>query len=181
MNLYLRYFDDEVLVHTVDEAIEFLCSLREIQMTRDLEEDIRQYVASDIYYPKRYKVRARQYFIIIKTEAANMQDFKDKKALRPRPTAEQKEKLIPPYIARLTEEHLGWYEGEMLFKRVVLDPVSGKHQYIDTTFVARVKAKSGQDCYDRMLDHLTERLDPRCQFPSSKGRNYTYTFLGTCK
>ena len=82
MNLYLRYFDNEVLVSTVDEAIDFLSSIPEIKMTPDLENDIREYVAADAYYPKRYKVRPRVYFIIIKTEAACMADFKAKKALR---------------------------------------------------------------------------------------------------
>ena len=76
MNLYLRYFDNEVLVSTVDEAIDFLSSIPEIKMTPDLENDIREYVAADAYYPKRYKVRPRVYFIIIKTEAACMADFK---------------------------------------------------------------------------------------------------------
>lgn len=52
-------------------------------MNPDLEADIRDYAASDVCYPKRYKVRPRVYFIIIKTAAAHvMRDFKDKKALR---------------------------------------------------------------------------------------------------
>ena len=83
MNLYLRYFDRETLVASVDEAIDFLCSIPEIGMTAELESDIRDYVASDVYFPKRYKVRPRVYFIIIKTEAANMNDFKNKKAPTP--------------------------------------------------------------------------------------------------
>ena len=83
MNLYLRYFDRETLVSTVDEAIDFLKSIDEIEMTPDLEADIRDYVASDVFYPKRYKIHPRVYFIIIKTEAATMQDFKEKKAVRP--------------------------------------------------------------------------------------------------
>ena len=67
MNLYLRYFDRETLVHSVDEAIDFLSSIDEIGMNPVLESDIRDYVASDVYYPKRYKIRPRVYFIIIKT------------------------------------------------------------------------------------------------------------------
>ena len=81
MNLYLRYFDRETLVTTVDEAIEFLSSIEEIEMNPLLEADIREYASSDVYYPKRYKVHPRVYFIIIKTEAQTMQDFKDKKAV----------------------------------------------------------------------------------------------------
>lgn len=80
MNLYLRYFDKETLVNNVDDAIAFLASIEEVGMNPDLENDIREYVASDVYYPKRYKIRPRVYFIIIKTEAATMLDFKQKKS-----------------------------------------------------------------------------------------------------
>ena len=33
MNLYLRYFDNETLVHSVEEAIDFLSSISDINMT----------------------------------------------------------------------------------------------------------------------------------------------------
>ena len=41
MNLYLRYFDNEVLVHNVEEALDFLSSIPDIQLTPELEDDIR--------------------------------------------------------------------------------------------------------------------------------------------
>jgi hypothetical protein len=41
MNLYLRYFDRETLVASVDEAIEFLRDIDEIGMNPVLEADIR--------------------------------------------------------------------------------------------------------------------------------------------
>ena len=62
MNLYLRYFDSEVLVNNVDDAIAFLAEIEEIGMNPVLERDIREYVASDVVFPKRYKVRPRIYF-----------------------------------------------------------------------------------------------------------------------
>ncbi len=43
---------------------------------------------------KRYKVRPRVYFIVIKTAAATMQDFKDKKALRSSAPAERQENPV---------------------------------------------------------------------------------------
>lgn len=79
MNLYLRYFDKEILVSSVDDAIGFLRSISEIALDEETEADIREYAASDVFFPKRYKVRPRVYFIVIKTTAANMQDFKEKK------------------------------------------------------------------------------------------------------
>ena len=53
MNLYLRYFDDETLVHDVEEALVFLSNLDEIEITPELEADLREYVESADYYPKR--------------------------------------------------------------------------------------------------------------------------------
>ncbi len=183
MNLYLRYFDNETLVHSADEAIDFLASIQEIGMNADLEADIRDYVASDVFYPKRYKVRPRIYFIIIKTTAETMDDFKQKKALRP--VAEEgfgdERRTLPVASARLNTQRLGWYEGSLDFKRVVMIPATGKHEYRDTHFVARCKAESGQDCYNRIVEYLRSRVDSRSQFPSAKGKNYHFQYLGMWK
>lgn len=180
MNLYLRYFDRETLVKTVDEAIDFLSSIEEIEMNPLLEADIREYASSDVYYPKRYKVHPRVYFIIIKTEAETMQDFKDKKAVHISEPVEQVAKQTPALI-RLNEINEGWYEGCVDFKRVLLVPGTGKFQYRDTQFVARVKAFSGMECYERMIDYLRDRVDARSQFPSPKGKNFKFRFLGRAK
>jgi hypothetical protein len=178
MNLYLRYFDRETLVSTVDEAIDFLKAINEIDMTPELEADIRDYAASDVFYPKRYKIHPRVYFIVIKTEAATMQDFKEKKAVHSEGSAA---KAASPVLSRLNEMCEGWYEGTVNFKRVLLVPGTGKFQYRDTTFVARLKASSGMDCYERIIDYLRERVDERSQFPSAKGKNYKFRFLGYAK
>ncbi len=177
MNLYLRYFDREILVNNVDDAIAFLAEIDEIGMNPLLERDIREYVDSDVLYPKRYKVRPRIYFIIIKTEANTMQDFKEKKAVHPGESA----KPVASAVLRLNEERFGWYEGIIDFKRVLLVPGTGKFQYRDTHFMAYCKAESGLDCYNRIIDHLSQRVDPRSQFPSAKGKNFSFRFLGDCK
>ena len=173
MNLYLRYFDNEILVHNVDDAIDFLRSIPEIGMNANIENDIRDYVASDVFYPKRYKVRQRVYFIIIKTTAATMLDFKQKKALHTMPQQNtpvmDKRDLTTNVITRLNEERPGWYEGALDFKRVVMIPATGKHEYRDTHFVVQCKAMSGIDCYNRLVDHLRGRVDTRSQFPSGQG------------
>ena len=179
MNLYLRYFDREILVSNVDEAIAFLAGIEEIGMNPALEKDIRDYANSSVFYPKRYKVRPRVYFIVIKTEAPTMQDFKDKKAVHT--SDNQGAKPVSPAVMKLNEERFGWYEGSIDFKRVQLVPGTGKFQYRDTHFVARCKASSGQECYDRIVDHLSQRVDSRSQFPSAKGKNFKFEFLGLCK
>ncbi len=180
MNLYLRYFDSEAFVSTADEAIDFLRSIPEITVDDALVSDLRSYAAGDICYPKRYKVRPRVYFIVIKTTASCMQDFKEKKAVRPvaQPAADAQDRgNMPNY----SEKHPGWYEATLDFKRVVLVPSTGKHEYRDTHFVANLKANSPQDCYNRLLDHLRERVDERSQFPSIKGKNFQYRYLGMWK
>lgn len=180
MNLYIRYFDKETLVSSVDEAISFLNGIPEIDMNQELEADIRDYAKSDVCYPKRYKVRPRVYFIIIKTAAACMQDFKDKKALRSTLATENQDGT-PSTANRLAEEQKGWYEGCLDFKRVVQVPATGKFEYRDTHFVANVKANSGIDCYNRIVEHLRARVDSRSQFPSAKGKNFRYKYLGMWK
>lgn len=180
MNLYLRYFDKETLVFNVDDAISFLSSIPEIDMDEHLEADIRDYAASNVYYPKRYKIRPRVYFIIIKTEAATMADFKQKKALRGNAEGGTQQPSNSA-VMKLNEERAGWYEGTLDFKRVVMVPSTGKHEYRDTHFVVQCKANSGQDCYNRIVEHLRTRVDGRSQFPSAKGKNFKFKYLGMWK
>ncbi|MBQ9357299.1 MAG: hypothetical protein IJT98_08445 [Prevotella sp.] len=182
MNLYLRYFNKEILVKSADEAIGFLAGIDEINLTPELEADVREYANSDVVYPKRYKVRPRVYFIIIKTEAQSMQDFKDKKALHTSVDGTgEKERSANKVSMKLNEERQGWYEGTMDFKRVQMVPGTGKFQYRDTHFVAQLKASSPLDCYNRIVEHLKPRVDERSQFPSAKGKNFKYKFLGKAK
>ena len=77
MNLYIRYFDSETLVTNVDDALYFLDSIREIGMNDRIARDVRDYFESDNRFPKRYKVRPKIYFIMIKTDANTMEEFKD--------------------------------------------------------------------------------------------------------
>ncbi|MDO4310166.1 MAG: hypothetical protein Q4C43_05510 [Prevotella sp.] len=181
MNLYLRYFDRETLVHNVDDAVAFLYDIDEIGMNPMLEADVREYAASEVYYPKRYKIRPRVYFIIIKTEAATMLDFKEKRAVHGPSVGDDRRNLVSTALTRLNEDQFGWYEGTIDFKRVLQVPGTGKFQYRDTHFVACCKAESGIDCYNRIVDHLRQRVDSRSQFPSAKGKNFKFRFLGLCK
>lgn len=187
MNLYLRYFDNETLVTSVDAAIDFLRDIDEINLDASLEADLREYAASSVLYPKRYKIRARVYFIVIKTLAATMQEFKqhrkhkDEVEAKDNAAPDGKERPMTAAMMKLNEVRLGWYEGRMEFKRVNLEPRTGKFRYLNTPFVANVKATSGLDCYNRMVSHLQERVDPRSQFPSPKGKNFNFRFLGAAK
>lgn len=174
MNLYVRYFDNETLVYSINELFDFLESIDEITLNSSLINDIREYVESDVVYPKRYKVRPRVYFIIIKTEAASMKDFKEKKCLRTNAHEGG------PNVQKIDDNIWGWYEASLTFKRVVMNHL-GKCEYRDTTFTVQCKAETPQECYDRIIEYLRDRVDSRSQFPSAKGKNFTYKFLGLCK
>ena len=76
MNIYARYFDQDVLVYSFEELMDFLASIPEIPINQHMIDDVRMYVESDIPYPKRYKIRPRVYFILIKTTAQTMEEFK---------------------------------------------------------------------------------------------------------
>lgn len=213
MNLYLRYFDSEILVTKVDDAIAFLAGIQEIGMNNRIADDVRAYFNSDNHFPKRYKVRPKIYFIMIKTDANNMQEFKDYRdrsitkaneepahvtdsVLEKEPTPEYNQPApqpqmlqMPPRRERqanvaviaLHTERFGWYEGTFQFKRVVTVPSTGKNEYRDTRFVARCKAMSGIDCYNRITEYLHGCVDSRSQFPSAKGKNFSFSYLGECK
>ena len=83
--------------------------------------------------------------------------------------------------AQLAEERYGWYLGTIVFKRVLQIAGTTKFRYQDTTFQAYVKAKSGAECYNRVIEHLKNRteIDPRSQFPSTKGSSFTFEYVGT--
>ena len=185
MNIYARYFDNEIVVHSLDELFNFLASLQDINVDDRLVEEITAYINSDITYPKRHQVRPRVYFILIKTTANSLEEFKanNKNANSASPEtypSAQTQRVKENRSFVLMEENIGWYFGRINFKRVILIPGTQKFQYRDTTFAAYVRAVSAIDCYDRIIDHLKNRqdVDPRSQFPSARGTNFTYEFVG---
>ena len=191
MNIYARYFDQDILVHSYDELMQFLSSIPEIPINQRMEEDVRAYVESDMPYPKRYKIRPRVYFILIKTSAETMEEFKAhrKNTGASYPSAQQK--FVPKEngivnkkeirTSQLAEERYGWYLGTIVFKRVLQISGTTKFRYQDTTFQAYIKAHSGNECYERIIAHLKKRpeIDLRSQFPSAKGNNFTFEYVGS--
>lgn len=204
MNLYIRYFDSETLVNNVDDAIRFLSGIEEIGINDKIAQDVKDYFESENRFPKRYKVRPKIYFIMIKTDANTMQEFKDYRsnsvskansgeavpqptstpapavAETPRPMS-YRDRVNSNIMNTLQTERFGWYEGTFDFKRVVFVPSTGKSEYRDTHFVVQCKAMSGIDCYNRIVDYLRTCVDSRSQFPSAKGKNFSFVYLGRCK
>lgn len=181
MNLYLRFFNDEVLVETVDQAIDFLSKISEIKLDDTLCAELARYAEGSNPYPKRFKVSSKVYFIVIKTTAKTMEEFKAYAAETAADASEGDNATAhASQPDMLHAENPGWYQAWMKFKRVL--PVAGtnKFRYVDTEFEVKLKAHSIQDAYNRMVDHLRSRgdVDTRSQFPSIRGRNFKTEYLG---
>jgi len=186
MNLYVRYFNDEFIARNIDEAIDFLKSLNimDFDFNDMFANELSKFINSDAAYPKRFKVHAHTYFLIIKTNAETLEDFKQNNYKRSEELDDDedsfqgKKKLK---ISVLSDEIDGWYDGTLIFKRVIAIPGTNKFQYKDTRFRAQCKAKSPIDCYNRIVEYLRNRqdVDLRSQFPSPKGRNFIFSYLGT--
>lgn len=179
MNIYVRYFDYDTVATNYEEVLDFLASIPEIQITEAMVNEVRSYAEGEIPYPKRYKIRPRVYFIMIKTTAQTLDEFKNNRKEDVMPVTEagvRKEQRT----TQLSKVQLGWYRGELNFKRVIQIPGTGKFQYQDTRFAALVWAESGQHCYDRIINHLKNRqdVDLRSQFPSVRGNSFRYEYMG---
>lgn len=177
MNLYIRYFDDETLVHNVAEALDFLSSLEDVELNDEMVTELEKFMSSSAMYPKHIKVSGRSFFIAIKTTAGSMEEFKAKGAGQAKlEKAAQKEA-----VAQYSNPQPGWYAAKVVFKRVITLPELQKCQYVDTPFACELKAYSVQECYEKVLCHLRDRqdIDPRSQFPSIKSPNFEWTYLGT--
>jgi len=176
MNLYLRYFDEEAFVYSVEEAMAFLAPLVDPEVHESLHAELEKFMSSSAMFPKHIKVNQRSFFIAIKTTAATMEEFKAKGA-----TQNKAEKAVQKEVqAQYGKPNPGWYEAKIVFKRVVSHPETQKSQYVDTPFVCKLKAESVQDCYDKVLEHLRNRqdIDSRSQYPSIKSPNFEFSYLG---
>ena len=180
MNIYARFFNQEVLVHTEEELFDFLNNLPDVNCDEAMQSELHHYLESDNRFPKRYKVRPRVYFIVIKTTAENLEEFRnnhktDKDFQKPSTTHSQ-----APRENLLKESKHGWYRGTLNFKRVIRIPSTGKFQYVDTNFEAIVVASNPIECYNRITTYLRNRpdVDPRSQFPSAKGANFNVEYIG---
>ncbi len=180
MNIYFRYFDDEKICFSLDGVYEAVVNISGVTLDDRTRQDIADYVEGRYSGYKRINMPGQSnYFVLIKTNAATMEEFKayaQREASEHRENVESEKELLAQV---LNEEKVGWYQAYVLFKRVTPND-NGKFHYTDTEFRAKVKAYSIQNCYDRVIRHLRSRsdVDPRSQFPSIKGRNFQVEYLG---
>lgn len=182
MNLYIRYFAHETLAHDLNEALAFIESIGEFNVNASFSERINNFIESTSTYPMRLKVSYSNYILFLKTPAENLEEFHILEQKNKEANEENKQTLAEKkrsMMEALNESHPGWYETNVMFKRVVTAPDTMKCQYIDTSFAAKLKAESAMDAYNRTIAHLQNRddIDPRSQFPSVRSDSFSYKFL----
>ena len=182
MNIYARYFDQETVASSFEELITFLTAIPEINVTTELLDNVKAYVDSPLPYPKRYKLRPLVYFILIKTNARNIQEFKNKRhkddsAPQHNTTAQT---FREDRTSQLTENKPGWYKVALCIKRMVFIKEIQKFQYQDNTIKAYINAGSPMECYHRLTDYFKTRkdIDTRSQIPSAKSDSFKFQYVG---
>ena len=182
MNIYARYFDQETVASSFEELITFLTAIPEISVTTELLDNVKAYVDSPLPYPKRYKLRPRVYFILIKTNAKNIQEFKNKrfKNESTNSTDTPAQTYKEDRVAQLTEHTPGWYKVSLCIKRMVFIKEIQKYQYQDNTIKAYINAESPLQCYRRLTDYFKTRkdIDVRSQIPSAKSDSFKFQYIG---
>lgn len=184
MNLYIRYFDSEALVRNLDEACDFLVGLSDFDLTPQIKNDIQKYLENPANFPKRYRVKPRAYFILIKTTAESLEEFKANRKDKSQEDGDgsmregDTRKLSP-----LEQEQAGWYKVGLTFKRVVQIAETNKFKYVDARIETLLYATSPQHAYDQVVAYVRSRndIDARCQIPSAKGHHFSYEFIGAEK
>lgn len=175
MNIYIRYFDEEALCHNMGEMHEYLSSLDDFVVTQKMLDDIAEYADSSNNFPKRYKVTARNYFIMIKTELNSLEEF------HANGKKDDSNANASKSTAIYEQENEGWYLCEKKFKRVVpVDETSTKFEYVDSSIEALVYGKTPTQCHNRLVDYLKSRddVDERCQYPAMKESNFAFQYKG---
>lgn len=182
MNIYARYFDQETVASSFEELMSFLSSIPEISVTPELLDDVKAYIDSPLPYPKRYKLRPRVYFILIKTTANNLREFKSRRNQENSNTPQFTTALNPKEerISQLTTKKEGWYKVSLCIKRMVFIKEIQKYQYQDNTIKAYINAASPMACYNRLLTYFSTRkdFDPRSQIPSAKSDKFNFSYVG---
>lgn len=200
MNYYIRFFDKDVLVSSYEEAYDFLASIPQIKMDDVRGEILKKFIEGPSKFPLRLKVTPKVYALVLKTDETNIEKLRGGNTNEPHRTAatdvpeddfrHQSDMAVPPIdewkrrtydrMMQLNDEIPGIYEGSLVFKRVVpIEENSMKVCYKDTRFSARMRATSGIDCYNQIVEHLKGRqdVDSRSQYPSAKSNKFDFKLL----
>ncbi len=140
-------------------------------MTAELEAAILKFCEEKTSYPRHFRLPNKHTFIVIKTNATSLEEFKTVGANGGVRSTEDKE----PKTSAVDEVHPGTYRVSLTFKRAVVNPTGRKCIFVDETFEVEMQAQCQRQCYETVLDYLKQHpdIDERSQYPSIRSANFS--------
>lgn len=175
MNYYARYFESEGVFSSPQALVDFLSGVPQIEMTEELSGAIFQFCADKTSFPRHFRLPNKSTFIVIKTNAVTLDEFKTRGANGGVVPADQKEHK---HIAA-DDIRPGMYNVRMHFRRAIVNPETKKCCFVDDDFEVEMLAQSQRQCFDVVVEHLKNHpdVDPRSQYPSIRSSNFTATLI----
>lgn len=180
MNYYARYFDSEGVFPTPQTLVGFISSIPQIIMTEDLADAIIKFCEDKTSFPRHFRLPNKNTFIVIKTNASTLDEFKTRGANGGLLPSEPREPREPREFRSLAETiRPGLYNVTMTFRRAIVNPDTRKCGFVEERFEVEMFAQSQKQCFDRVLEHLRNHpdVDERSQYPSIRSSNFRATFI----
>lgn len=175
MNYYARYFDFEGVLNSPETLVEFIADIPQITMTEELEDSILKFCADKTSHPKHFRLPNKSTFIVIKTNAETLDEFKTRGANGGALPVEQKENKPSP----LDEIRPGKYNVSIVFRRAIVNPDTNKCGFVDEKFEVEMLAQSQRQCFEFVTEYLRNHpdIDTRSQYPGIRSSNFNATLL----
>lgn len=175
MNYYARYFDSEGVFPSPQALVDFISSIPQISMTEELSEAILSFCADKTSFPRHFRLPNKNTFIVIKTNASSLDEFKTRGANGGVIPNENKESKV----TSADEIRPGIYNVQMIFRRAIVNPETRKCSFVEDNFEVEMLAQSQRQCFEVVLEHLKNHpdVDPRSQYPSIRSSNFTATLI----
>ena len=170
MNYYARYFDSEGVFPTPEALVDFISSIPQILMTEELSDAIYKFCSDKTSFPRHFRLPNKNTFIVIKTNAPTLDEFKTRGANGGIASEEPKEVKQAP----VDEIRPGMYNVSINFRRAIVNPETRKCGFVEESFEVEMLAQSQRQCFDVVIDYLKNHpdIDTRSQYPSIRSSNF---------
>lgn len=177
MNYYVRYFDSEGVFPTPDALVEFVASIPQIIMTEDLSDAIYKFCEDKTSFPRHFKLPNKNTFIVIKTNAETLEEFKTRGAnggSLQQNEVDASQEIKEAKMSPADEIRPGMYDVSITFRRAIVNPETRKCSFVEETFRVEMLAQSQRQCFDVIIEHLKKHpdIDARSQYPSIRSANF---------
>ena len=177
MKYYVRYFENETLVETMKEVVDFLSALPDVELDDSCIQQLTTYITTKERGSKKIFMPNHRSFLVIKTTTATLEEFK---ANNQKNAEQNEERPASSRLSAIDAEQKGWYECKLSFQRIVTNPDTKKCFYYNDSLEAKVVANSARDAHEQMVRYLQNNpeVDERSQMPAPTSKNFTWKYLG---